>query len=87
MHLPLLPPLHTRLPIIATIHSPMLADTAAIAERGLRPTLIRANARLFSRRYEQWYLDHAAQVVVVSDAVRVELEGAYRLHHRPHRGA
>ena len=76
VHLPLLPPLHTRLPIVATVHSPMLADTAAIGERGPRPTLIRANARLFSRRYEQWYLDHAAQVVVVSDAVRAELEAA-----------
>ena len=51
----------TDLPMVATFHSPMLADTGAIAEPGLRPALIKANALLFSRRYEQWYLDHAAQ--------------------------
>ena len=83
VHLPLLPPLTTRLPVVATFHSPMLADTAAISERGWRPALIRANAWLFSRRYEQWYLDHAAQTVVVSDAVRLELEAGYRVPHRP----
>ncbi|MGD9510251.1 MAG: glycosyltransferase family 4 protein [Geminicoccaceae bacterium] len=82
-HLPLLPPLPTRLPIVATFHSPMLADTGAISERGWRPMLIRANARLFSRRYEQWYLDHAVQTVAVSDAVRAELEAGYRVPHRP----
>ncbi len=74
VHLPLLPPLPTDLPIVATFHSPMLADTGAIAETGLRPALIKANARLFSRRYEQWYLDHARTVVTVSGAVRTELE-------------
>ena len=83
VHLPLLPPLTTRLPVVATFHSPMLADTAAISERGWRPALIRANAWLFSRRYEQWYLAHAAQTVVVSDAVRLELEAGYRVPHRP----
>ena len=54
VHLPLLPPLPTDLPVVATFHSPMLHDTGAIAEPGLRPVLIKANARLFSRRYEQW---------------------------------
>lgn len=83
VHLPLLPPLPARLPLVATFHSPLLADTGAIVERGWRPLLIRANARLFSRRYEQWYLDHAVQTVAVSDAVRAELEAAYRVPHRP----
>lgn len=83
VHLPLLPPLPTRLPIVATFHSPMLADTGAIAERGLRPALIRANALLFSRRYEQWYLDHAARTVAVANAVRDELAAGYRLRDRP----
>jgi glycosyltransferase involved in cell wall biosynthesis len=82
VHLPLLPPLPTELPIVATFHSPMLADTGAIPETGLRPTLIKANALLFSRRYEQWYLDHARTVVTVSGAVRTELEGAYSLGGR-----
>jgi glycogen(starch) synthase len=82
VHLPLLPPLPTDLPIVATFHSPMLADTGAIVEPGLRPALIKANAALFSRRYEQWYLDRAAQLVTVSGAVRTELEAAYRLNGR-----
>jgi glycosyltransferase involved in cell wall biosynthesis len=82
VHLPLLPPLPTDLPIVATFHSPMLADTGAIAETGLRPALIKANALLFSRRYEQWYLDHARTVVTVSGAVRTELESAYSLGGR-----
>ena len=82
VHLPLLPPLPTPLPIVATFHSPMLTDTRAIAERGLRPSLIKANAWLFSRRYEQWYLDHARDVVTVSGAVRTELEAHYRIGGR-----
>lgn len=83
IHLPLLPPLPSRLPIVVTVHSPMLQDTAAIAEPGLRPALIRANARLFSRRYEQWYLDHAQAVIAVSQQVAGELRAAYRLRRRP----
>ena len=83
VHLPLLPPLPAHLPLVATFHSPMLADTGAIPERGWRPMLIRANARLFSRRYEQWYLDHAVQTVAVSAAVRRELEAGYRVPNRP----
>lgn len=82
VHLPLMPPLSTRLPIVATIHSPMIQDTAAIPEAGLRPVLIKANARLFSRRYEQWYLDHAAAIVAVSHQVADELRVAYRLRGR-----
>jgi glycosyltransferase involved in cell wall biosynthesis len=82
VHLPLLPPLPTDLPVVATFHSPMLHDTGAIAEPGLRPALIKANARLFSRRYEQWYLDRAAAVVAVSQAVRAELETSYRPGNR-----
>jgi glycosyltransferase involved in cell wall biosynthesis len=82
VHLPLLPPLPTKLPVVATFHSPMLHDTGAIAETGWRPALIKANARLFSCRYEQWYLDRAAAVVAVSHAVRAELETAYRCNGR-----
>lgn len=81
-HLPLLPPLPARLPVVATFHSPMLQDTGAIAEGGLRPALIKANARLFSCRYEQWYLDHAEAVVAVSRQVAEELAAAYRLRGR-----
>ncbi len=82
VHLPLLPPLPTDLPVVATFHSPMLCDTGAIAEPGLRPVLIKANARLFSCRYEQGYLDRAMAVVAVSNAVRNELATSYRLRGR-----
>jgi glycosyltransferase involved in cell wall biosynthesis len=82
LHLPLLPPLPTRLPTVATFHSPMLQDTAAIREPGLKPLLVKANARLFSRRYEQWHLDHAAAVVAVSAGVAAELAAGYRLRGR-----
>jgi glycogen(starch) synthase len=82
VHLPLLPPLPTDLPVVATFHSPMLHDTGAIAEPGLRPVLIKANAKLFSRRYEQWYLDRAACVVAVSRQVAAELAASYSLRGR-----
>ena len=82
VHLPLLPPLLTALPLVVTFHSPMLHDTRAIAEPGLRPALIKVNARLFSRRYEQWYLDHAMALVAVSAAVARELASLYRLRGR-----
>ena len=82
VHLPLLPPLPARLPVVATFHSPMLRDTAAIGEPGLKPMLIKANAALFSRRYEQWYLDHATALVAVSAAVARELADLYRLRGR-----
>lgn len=78
VHMPLLPPLLTTLPLVVTFHSPMLHDTRAITEPGLRPALIKANARLFSRRYEQSYLDRATTVITVSEAVRVQLEASYR---------
>jgi glycosyltransferase involved in cell wall biosynthesis len=82
VHLPLLPPFLTEVPVVVTVHSPMLCDTGAITEPGLRPVLIKANARLFSRRYEQWHLDHAAAVVAVSGRVAAELRASYRLRGR-----
>jgi glycosyltransferase involved in cell wall biosynthesis len=82
VHLPLLPPLLTEQPLVVTVHSPMLQDTAAIPEPGLWPMLIKANARLFSRRYEQWYLDHASRIVAVSHAVADELGRSYALRGR-----
>jgi glycosyltransferase involved in cell wall biosynthesis len=82
VHLPLLPPLPCRLPIVVTVHSPMLADTAAIREPGLKPRLIRANAQFFSRGYEQWHLDHARSVIAVSAGVAEELRAGYRLRRR-----
>lgn len=79
VHLPLLPPLATDLPVLATFHSPMLTDNAAILEKGWRPRAMRLNARWFSQAYEQWYLDHASTVIAVSNGVRRELQAHYDL--------
>ena len=82
VHTPLLPPLRTRLPVVLTVHSPMLADSAAIAERGLEPLALKAYARLFSSLCEQRWLDRADIVLAVSTGVRDELEALYRLRGR-----
>lgn len=85
VHLPLVPPLRTRLPVVVTVHSPMLADSAAISERGLEPFTLKAYARLFSSLCEQHWLDRADRVITVSSGVRDELAALYRLHgHVPH---
>jgi glycosyltransferase involved in cell wall biosynthesis len=55
----------------------MLTDSAAIGERGLRPALLRLNARLLSSRFERRHLASADRVVAVSHGVRGELEAAY----------
>ena len=79
VHLPLLPPLPTDLPVVVTVHSPMLADSAAISERGLKPALLRAQARLVSRRFEAAWLGRARRVIAVSHGVCHELETGYGL--------
>jgi glycosyltransferase involved in cell wall biosynthesis len=77
VHLPLLPPLPTRAPLMVTFHSPMLTDSAAIHESGLSPVVRKLTARLVSRRFEDWYLRHADRIVAVSRGVRDELVLAY----------
>ncbi len=79
VHLPLLPPLHSRLRRIVTVHSPVLSDGAATGGRGLKPRLLQWNARLVSRRFEQHHLDNAERVVAVSSGVLAELDERYRL--------
>lgn len=79
VHLPLLPPVDVRTSVAVTVHTPMLADNAAIAEPGLAPKLMRLNARLFSRRYEQAWLDRADVLFTVSSRVAAELATHYRL--------
>lgn len=85
VHLPLLPPLP--LPpaagLVVTVHSPMLTDSDAIAEPGLKPVLLRLHARLLSRGFEQRHLGRADRVVAVSRGVREELGACYRTHAAP----
>lgn len=82
LHLPLLLPLRTSLPVVVTVHSPMLADNAAITERGLGPFARKAYARLFSRHCEQAWLDRADTLLAVSAGVRDELAALYALRGR-----
>ena len=81
LHLPLLPPLPRQappgLPLVVTVHSPMLTDSAAIGEPGLRPALLRLNARLLSWRFERHHLARADRVIAVSNGVKDELQAAY----------
>jgi glycosyltransferase involved in cell wall biosynthesis len=79
LHLPLLPRLRTGLPRLVTFHSPMLSDTAAITEKGLRPALIKTNARLFSQAYEHAHIRAAGRLIAVSENVKSELLRSYRL--------
>lgn len=76
-HLPLLPPLPAAPRLVATVHSPMLADAAAIREPGARALLLKLQARLVSRRLEAWHLRHAERLVAVSRGVRGELVRDY----------
>lgn len=82
VHLPLVPPLRTSLPVVLTVHSPMLADSAAIPEHGFEPLALKAYARLFSSLLEQRWLDRADRVIAVSAGVREELAAVYRLGGR-----
>lgn len=82
VHLPLLPPVDTASPVAVTVHTPMLVDNAAICEPGLRPVLMRLHARLFSRRYEEAWLQRADLLFAVSTRVAHELQAHYRLANR-----
>ncbi len=82
LHMPLLPPLRTPLRRVVTFHSPLLSDTAAIGEPGLKTALIKANARLVSQAYEHAHIRDAAALVAVSGNVRDELDRHYRLSGR-----
>lgn len=84
LHLPLLPRLRAGLPRLVTFHSPLLADTAAIREPGIKAALIKANARLFGQAYEHAQIRAADAIIAVSGSVRDELERHYHLAgHRP----
>jgi glycosyltransferase involved in cell wall biosynthesis len=84
LHLPLLPCLKTPLPRLVTFHSPLLADTAAIAEPGVVTALVKANARLFGQAYEHAQIRSAAAIIAVSGNVRHELARQYRMGgHEP----
>lgn len=82
VHLPLLPALNTVARVVVTFHSPMLTDTAAIPEPGLRTLLAKLNARLLSVRQEQAWIDRADDLIAVSRGVARELALHYSLGRR-----
>lgn len=82
VHLPLVPALRTVARVVVTFHSPMLTDTAAIPEPGLRTMLAKLNARLLSVRQEQAWIDRADDLIAVSRGVARELALHYSLGRR-----
>lgn len=72
LHSPLVPTPLTPRPLVATIHTPMKADTRALERPGLRTVLGRAQA-LVSVRLEQALLARANVVTTVSRSVKEEL--------------
>ncbi len=82
VHLPLLPPLRVGVPVVVTVHTPMLTDARSIREGALRPLAARLHARLFSRRYEDAWLRRCDLLLAVSGSVARELAACYRLEGR-----
>lgn len=80
VHSPLLPPIEVRLPVVVTIHSPMLTDNAAIREPGFEPLARKFYARAFSSHLERFWLERADLVLAVSAGVRAEVEALYGPH-------
>ena len=79
LHLPLLPDLQSRQRQVITFHSPLVGDTASMAELDLRARLNKLNARFVSRRVEQRHIDRAHRLIAVSQGVSSDLRQHYDL--------
>jgi glycosyltransferase involved in cell wall biosynthesis len=73
LHSPLVPIPKTNLPIFATIHTPISADSAAIRINNIQSLLVKAQIP-FSRNIERKLLYGANKIVTVAQSVRDELE-------------
>lgn len=73
-HTPLIPPLNTSLPIITTVHTPMLTDTASIEVTNLRSIIERLMGRFVSFSIESKLLKKSDEITVVANSVMQELE-------------
>ncbi len=72
LHSPLVPVPATRKPVVATIHTPMLADTRSLGGTGRVARLARAQT-LVSARLERTLLRRADRVTAVARSVAAEL--------------
>ncbi len=76
IHSPLSPPIQTTLPTIATIHTPMKADTRASFNetRNLRTTIWRISGNCISYPLEVTLIQNAKIITVVATSVAEELK-------------
>jgi len=76
IHSPLSPMIHTTLPVIATIHTPMKTDTRASfnENRNLRTTVWRLSGRFISYPLEVNLIKRANVITVVANSVAQELK-------------
>jgi glycosyltransferase involved in cell wall biosynthesis len=74
LHSPLCPVINTKVPIIVTIHTPMLTDSRNLELAGLRSIIGRVIARFVSYPNELAVFSKAKMITSVSEAVAVELQ-------------
>ncbi len=73
IHSPLTPFIKTSLPLITTIHTPMLADTHSIEVNNLRSLIERLMGRFVSYPIELKLLKRADMITTVANSVALEL--------------
>jgi len=76
IHSPLCPMVKTSLPIVATIHTPMMVDTQMRYDEAgdVHSKIEHLMGRTVSYHFEQKLIDHAQKITTVSHSVREELE-------------
>ncbi|MHB8163130.1 MAG: glycosyltransferase family 4 protein [Methanoregula sp.] len=74
IHTPLCPVFHTKIPIIVTVHTPMLTDSRHLEIVGFRSIIGRIMARFVSYPNELKVLKKGDLITSVSEAVAVELQ-------------
>ncbi len=78
IHSPLSPLVKTSLPVIVTIHSPLLSDSEHVEVRSLSSLLTKISARLVSYPLELKLINASDMVTTVSNSVAQELQ-SYQL--------
>lgn len=74
LHTPLTPNIKTSLPVITTIHSPMLADNRYIKVSSIFTLFSKISARFVSYPIEKKLIQTSKKITTVSEAVAKELE-------------
>ena len=73
-HTPLPPPLETSLPVVTTVHTPMLEDTRQMELVNLQSALAKVMGRLVSYPLELKLLNRSDMITAVSNSVAEELQ-------------